>query len=90
MLPDAVPELFRLQEEKQAQMRENAGSLWMKESNFVFTNEVGKFISYRTVYDCFKRIVKKIGYPKVRFHQSGDGSMIDGFGSASIGEPSPD
>ncbi len=68
VLPDAVLELFRLQEEKQTQMRENAGSLWMKDSNFVFTNEVGKFVSYRTVYDCFKRIVKKIGHPEIRFH----------------------
>ena len=25
-------------------------------------------IAYRTVYDCFKRVVKKIGFPNTRFH----------------------
>ena len=25
-------------------------------------------LSYRTVYDCFKRIVKKMGVPELRFH----------------------
>ena len=25
-------------------------------------------LSYRTVYDCFKRIVKKMGCPELRFH----------------------
>lgn len=68
VLPEAVLELFRLQKEKQKQMRENAGSLWMKENNLIFSNAVGGYLSYRTVYDCFKRIVKKIGHPEIRFH----------------------
>ena len=27
-----------------------------------------QFLSYRSVFDPFKRIVKRIGYPKTRFH----------------------
>ena len=34
----------------------------------VFTNETGGYLSYRTVYDCFKRIVAQIGTPSTRFH----------------------
>ena len=37
-------------------------------SNLVFTNRNGGILSYRTVYDCLKRIVKKMGCPKLRFH----------------------
>ena len=34
----------------------------------VFTNEIGGYLSYRTVYDCFKRIMAQIGSPSTRFH----------------------
>lgn len=34
----------------------------------VFTNMTGGYLSYRTVYDCFKRIVATIGAPELRFH----------------------
>ena len=34
----------------------------------VFTNETGGYLSYRTVYDCFKRIVAQMGTPSTRFH----------------------
>ncbi len=34
----------------------------------VFTNPNGGYLSYRTVYDCFKRLVKKIGAPDARVH----------------------
>lgn len=47
--------------------QENAGELWQNR-NLVFSNEIGDFLSYRTVYDCFKRIVKKMGKPEMRFH----------------------
>ena len=46
---------------------ESAASEWEK-SNLVFTNAKGGFLSYRTVYDCYKRIVKKMGCPELRFH----------------------
>jgi integrase len=46
---------------------EAAATEWEK-TNLVFTNAKGGFLSYRTVYDCFKRIVKKMGCPELRFH----------------------
>ena len=48
-------------------MRIKAGDLWT-ENNLVFTNETGGYLSYRTVYDCFKRIMVKIGSPATRIH----------------------
>ena len=48
-------------------MRLTADELW-EENNLVFSNQTGGFLSYRTVYDCFKRIVAKIGAPNTRFH----------------------
>ena len=32
------------------------------------SNQAGSFLSYRTVYDCFKRVMVKIGAPSTRFH----------------------
>ena len=43
------------------------GPLW-EDSGMVFTNETGGYLSYRTVYDCFKRIVAQMGTPSTRFH----------------------
>ena len=35
---------------------------------FSFRKRKTVLLSYRTVYDCFKRIVAKIGIPDARFH----------------------
>lgn len=32
------------------------------------TNPTGGYLSYRTVYDCFKRVMVKLGLPDTRFH----------------------
>ena len=48
-------------------MRMEAGDAW-EEHGLVFTNQTGGYLSYRTVYDCFKRIVRNIGAPATRFH----------------------
>ena len=37
-------------------------------SNAIFTNPSGGYLSYRTVYDCFKRVMVKLGHPEARFH----------------------
>lgn len=66
-LAPSVVRLFRLQKVKQNGQRLEAGDLWT-ENGLVFSNRTGGFLSYRTVYDCFKRIVAKIGIPNVRFH----------------------
>ena len=41
--------------------------MWQNK-NLVFSNAEGGYLSYRTVYDCFKRIVRKMGHPDLRFH----------------------
>ena len=66
-LAPSVVQLFRLQKLKQNGMRLEAGNSW-EENNLIFSNQTGGFLSYRTVYDCFKRIVDKSGSPSTRFH----------------------
>lgn len=66
-LAPSVIQLFRLQKLKQNSMRLEAGDCW-EENNLIFSNQTGGFLSYRTVYDCFKRIMVKIGSPSTRFH----------------------
>lgn len=66
-LAPSVVHLFQLQKLRQNGLRVQAGELW-EEHNMVFSNQVGGFLSYRTVYDCFKRVVRKIGAPSTRFH----------------------
>lgn len=66
-LAPSVVRLFRLQKIKQNGMRAKAGELW-QETGLIFTNEVGSRLSYRTAYDCFKRVMVKIGAPATRFH----------------------
>ncbi len=77
----SVVQLFRLQRQKLDAMKAVAGDMWIetpmldtlgsttkKAYDLVFRNEEGNRLSYRTVYDCFKRIVKGLGLPNVRFH----------------------
>ena len=67
-IPPSVLALFRAQQEKQSTMAKYVGSAWNNEHNLVFTNAMGDFLSHRTVYDCFKRIVKSIGMEDMHFH----------------------
>lgn len=57
-LAPSVVLLFRLQKLAQNSMRMEAGDAW-QENGLVFSNQTGGYLSYRTGYDCFKRIVKK-------------------------------
>lgn len=66
-LAPSVLQLFRLQKLRQNGFRVEAGGLW-EDRNLVFSNQIGGYLSYRTVYDCFKRVVAKIGTPTTRFH----------------------
>ena len=43
---------------------DGAESFYPKNRSF----KQGDHLSYRTVYDCYKRIVKKMGCPELRFH----------------------
>lgn len=62
-----VMKLLRSQKVRQAEQRLRVGPSW-EDTGMVFTNETGGYLSYRTVYDCFKRIVSKMGTPSTRFH----------------------
>lgn len=62
-----VMKLLRSQKARQAEQQLKMGPLW-ESSGMVFTNETGGYLSYRTVYDCFKRIVAQMGTPSTRFH----------------------
>ena len=63
----SVIKFLRLQKLAQNALRIKAGDSWI-ERNLVFSNSIGDYLSYRTVYDCFKRVEVKIGAPDVRFH----------------------
>ena len=80
-LAPTVVDLFQKQRRKLLDMQIAAQSAWadkatvysmMTESDekydLVFRNEIGELLSYRTVYDCFKRITVGIGLPNLRFH----------------------
>lgn len=66
-VPPTVLQLLKQQQAVLEQQKVLARSMWA-DNNLVFPNAIGAFLSYRTVYDCYKRIVKKIGAPKARFH----------------------
>lgn len=59
--------LLQVQKVQQAKQRLMAGPAW-ENSGLVFTNEFGRYVSYRAIFDCFKRIVKRIGLPDARIH----------------------
>lgn len=63
----SVMTVLRGHQAKQETTRKFLGPAWVN-SGFVFCNELGDRLSYRTVYDCYKRIVTDIGCPTARFH----------------------
>lgn len=62
-----VMELLRRQRARQAEWKLRAGPAW-ENTELVFTDELGGYITPYTVYHCFKKIVAEIGYPHIRFH----------------------
>ena len=63
----SVAKLFALQWQRQECLRKEQGLSWQN-CGMVFTNPTGGYLSSRTVYDCFKRLAKKIGAPNARVH----------------------
>ena len=63
----SVAELFRKQRARQDELRSLLGDKWI-ETGLVFTGPFGGYLSYRTVYDCFKRLAAKIEAPEARVH----------------------
>lgn len=80
-LAPSVIELFRMQQKHLMELEAAAAGAWSNtarlvcaldnqehEYNLVFRNEIGNRLSYRTVYDCFKRVVADMGMKEVRIH----------------------
>ena len=63
-----VMEALRKQQKLQEQWAAAAGELWDNHDNLVFTTETGRYINNKTLYINFKRVMKKIGLPEVKFH----------------------
>lgn len=65
-----VLNVLRSERAKQRANRLLAGSLWDEGAlpDLVFTNEVGRHLSHKTVYKQFKQAVAKSGVPAIRFH----------------------
>ena len=64
----AVMECLKKQRQKQKEAQLLAGANWNNEMGLVFTNEVGRYLRANDVYEKFKKIVRDIGLPSVRFH----------------------
>ena len=62
-----VMDLLRHHKATQAEMRLKAGKHWVN-SGFVFTNEFGDHLAYRTIIKHYKKAVTAIGRPDARFH----------------------
>ena len=62
--------LLKRERTKQLQNRLQAGSMWNEGDlqGLVFTNELGRYLSHKTVYKHFKKAVEASGIPAVRFH----------------------
>lgn len=78
-----VVSILKAQQIKQIEERFKAGDVWVgwqsdKErtekasddsaKNFIFTNEIGRFLNPAPVYESFKKIVSEIGIPAARVH----------------------
>ena len=59
---------LRRQQKKQEAWAEEAGKAWSNPDQLVFTNELGRYTSFRALYDCFKKIVRALDMPGVRIH----------------------
>lgn len=57
----------QIQRSIKTEMQLPAGPCWNNEHDPAFTNALGGFLLYRTVYDCFERIVDRMGKPSTRF-----------------------
>lgn len=65
--PDSVLQMLKRVKLQQAENKLKAGSVWTN-TELVFVKEDGSHVFARTVYENFKRIVRSIGLPQVRFH----------------------
>jgi len=62
-----VMDLLKAHRARQQTQERRALDLW-EDTGLVFTNELGGHLSTVTVYNDFKKVVKALGLPAVRFH----------------------
>ena len=65
---DEVMDALRRQQKKQEAWAEEAGRAWSNPDQLVFTNELGRYVSNKTLYNRFKRLMKANGFDELRFH----------------------
>lgn len=65
---DEVMDALRRQKKKQEAWAEQAGSAWSNPDDLVFTNELGRYVSNKTLYNRFKRLMRANGFDDLRFH----------------------
>ena len=65
---DEVMEVLRLQKQRQNAWAAALGDGWSNPDNLVFTTEFGRYINNKILYQNFKRIMRKLGKPNLRFH----------------------
>lgn len=65
---DEVMEVLKLQKERQTTWAATLGDGWSNPDHLVFTTEFGRYINNKILYQNFKRIMRKLGKPDLRFH----------------------
>ena len=65
---DEVMDALREQQARQKVWAETAGSAWSNPDELVFTTELGRYVSNKTLYNRFKRLMKANGFDDLRFH----------------------
>ncbi len=68
LMPPLTVDYLKAEKRKQDLNRMAAGEMWSNPDNLVFTDEVGRRISFPTLNGQFKRMVKQMGRPDLRFH----------------------
>lgn len=65
---DEVMEVLKLQKRRQEVWAATLGDGWSNPDHLVFTTEFGRYINNKILYQNFKRIMRKLGKPDLRFH----------------------
>ncbi len=63
-----VLNVLEKQRKQQEKWQSILGDKWDNQKNLVFTTEFGRYINNKTLYMNYKRIMRKLGFPQLRFH----------------------
>lgn len=67
-MPPLAVDYLKAEKRKQDLNRMKAGELWSNPEGLVFTDEIGRRVSFPTLNGQFKRMVQRMGRPDLRFH----------------------